>query len=121
MNMQHAFKRDAPELFISKPASNVFLMENTGLALMYASKEKLRNPVNVSIYIAEEMLSLEIPEQIRKSSEWKIANKFSKYPRSKKTLKENELLSREDLRETIIRAKVLIYWLPEIEKTIRQE
>ena len=39
-NMQNAYKRNAPELFLGKPASNVFLMKSNGLALRYAWTEK---------------------------------------------------------------------------------
>lgn len=96
-NMQKAYKRDAKDLFLGKVARNVFLMKNNGLALMYAWKEKKRNPFYIDVYLAEELHDWQIPEKVRRAADWKVEKKYAKYPIAKKTLKENRLPSREEL------------------------
>lgn len=107
-SMQHAYKRDAKDLFIGKLAGNVFLMENSALALMYAYKEKLRNPYYVNVYLAEDLIDRQIPEEVRRASGWMIKNKYSKYPKAEKTLAKNGLLSREALKEIALRLEILV-------------
>ena len=95
-NMEVA-RRDYPDLFLGRPAGNVYLMKSNGLALWYAWKEKSRNPLYVDVYLADELHQWQIPDPVRRSAEWKLENKYSPYPVSAETLKLNELVSREEL------------------------
>ncbi|GAI79561.1 unnamed protein product, partial [marine sediment metagenome] len=61
-NMHKIFKRDAPDLFLGSPASNIFFMKNNGRALRYAYTVKARQPFYVDIYLAEELHPHQIPE-----------------------------------------------------------
>ena len=95
--MQKTYRRDAPDLFLGKPASNVFLMKNNGLALTYAWKEKERNPFYVDIYFADELHPHQIPDKVRRAADWKVENKSARYPVSDSTLMKENLSSREEL------------------------
>ena len=97
LNMQDAYKKYAKDLFLGKAARNIFLMKNNGLALMYAWKEKKRNPFYVDVYLAEELHDWQIPEKVRRAVDWKVEKKYGQYPTAKKALRENRLPSREEL------------------------
>lgn len=97
MNMQHAYKRDAPEVFLGKPASNVFLMRNNGLALWYAWKEKERNPFYVDLYLADELHPHQIPDKVRRAADWKKEQGYGRYPASEETLRKEGLPSQQEL------------------------
>ena len=97
-NMETAL-RDSPDLFLGKPARNIYLMRSNGLALWYAWKEKNRNPLYVDVYVADELHQWQIPDPIRRSVEWKVDNKYSPYPVSEGTLTTNGLVSREGVGE----------------------
>ena len=96
-NMQNAFKRDAPDLFLGKPASNIFLMKNNGRALKCAWTEKERNPFYVDIYLADELHPHQIPDKIRRAVDWKIERKSARYPVSEETLRREEIPSPQEL------------------------
>ncbi len=98
-NMQDAYKRNAPELFLGKPASNVFLMKSNGLSLLYAWKEKERNPFYVDIYLADELHPHQIPDKVRRAVDWKVENKSGRYPVSDETLMKESLPSRQELEQ----------------------
>lgn len=96
-NMQDAYKKYASELFIGKPSRNVYLMKNNGLSLMYAWKEKKRNPFYVDMYAADEVHEWQLPEQVRRSADWKVEKKYGPYPVSAQTLEAEGLPSRDQL------------------------
>ena len=95
-NMENA-RRNTPDIFLGKPARNVYLMKSNGLALWYAWKEKDRHPLFVDVYLADEVHQWQIPETIRRSTEWKAENRQSSYPVLTKTLKRQGMVSREEL------------------------
>lgn len=96
-NMQNAFKRVAPEFFLGKPASNVFLMKNTGRALKYAWTEKERNPFYVDVYLADELHPHQIPDKVRRAVDWQIEHKSARYPVLEETLRREGLPSQQEL------------------------
>ena len=96
-NMQKTYKRDAPDLFLGRPASNVFLMKNNGLALKYAWTVKERNPFYVDIYIADELHQHQIPDKVRRAADWKKEQRFGRYPASEETLMREGLPSQQEL------------------------
>lgn len=95
--MQHAYRRDAPELFLGKPASNVFLMKNNGLALWYAWKEKERNPFYVDVYLANEVHPHQLPDKVRRAADWKVEQGSGRYPGSEETLMREGIPSQQEL------------------------
>ena len=95
-NMEKAIL-DAPDLFLSKPVPNVYLMRSNGLALWYAWKEKRKSPLYIDVFLSDELHEWQISDDIRRSVEWKIENRFSSYPVSKEKLRTHELASRQDL------------------------
>ena len=97
VNMQDAYNKYASELFIGKPARNIYLMKNNGLALMHAWKEKKRNPFYVDVYVADEVHEWQLPEEVRRSADWKIEKKYTPYPVSAQTLKKENIPSRDQL------------------------
>ena len=96
-NIQDAYRRDAPDLFLGKPASNVFLMKNNGLALKYAWTVKERNPFYVDIYLADELHPHQIPDKVRRAADWKKEQGFGRYPASEETLRKEGLPSPQEL------------------------
>ena len=96
-NMHKIFKRDAPDLFLGKVASNVFLMRNNGKALRYAWAVRERNPFYVDVYLADEIHSHQIPDKVRKAADWKKKQGFGRYPASDETLRKEGLPSQEEL------------------------
>jgi len=96
-NMQKTYKRDAPELFLGKPASNVFLMKNNGLALLHAWKVKERNPFYVDVYLADELHSHQIQDKIRRAVDWIVEKGHGPYPVSEETLRKEGLPSQQEL------------------------
>ena len=95
-NMETA-RRNDPGLFLGRPAGNVYLMRDNGLALWYAWKEKNKSPLYVDVYLSDELHQWQIPDQIRRSAEWQAENKHSSYPVLGDTLKAKGLASREDM------------------------
>jgi len=96
-NMHKAYKRDAPSLFLGKPASNVFLMKNNGEALKYAWTVKERNPFYVDVYLADELHPHQIPDKVRRAVDWKIEHKSARYPVLEETLRKEGLPSQQEL------------------------
>ena len=96
-NMQNAYKRVAPDLFLGKPASNVFLMKNNGLSLKHAWIEKERNPFYVDVYLADELHPHQIPDKVRRAADWKKEQGFGRYPASEETLMREGLPSQQEL------------------------
>jgi hypothetical protein len=96
-NIQNIYKRIAPDLFLGKPASNVFLMKNNGLALKYAWTVKEHNPFYVDIYLADELHPHQIPDKVRRAVDWKKEQGFGRYPASEKTLRKEGLPSHQEL------------------------
>ena len=96
-NMHKIYKRDAPDLVLGKPASNIFLMKNNGRALKYAWAVKERNPFYVDVYLADELHEWQIPEPVRRAADWKKKQGFGRYPASEETLKKEGLPSQEEL------------------------
>ena len=95
-NMENAL-RNSPDLFLGKPAHNVYLMRSNGLALWYAWKEKEKYPYFLDVYLADEVHQWQIPDPIRRSAEWKAENKHGSYPVSMETLKMKGMVSQEEL------------------------
>jgi len=98
-NMQKTYKRDAPDLFLGKPASNVFLMKNNGKALKYAWTVKERNPFYVDIYLADEVHPHQVPDKVRRAVDWKKEQGFGRYPASEETLRKESLPSQQELEQ----------------------
>lgn len=97
-NMEKALV-EAPDLFVSKPVPNVYLMRSNGLALWYAWKEKRKSPLYIDVFLSDELHEWQVSDEVRRSVEWKIENKFSSYPVSKEKLRDHALASREDLQK----------------------
>jgi len=97
--VRKAYQRRGKELFLGKLAANVYVMKNDGKSLMWAWKEKQRNPMFVDLYAAEELRSWQIPEKIRKAAEWKLEKGRANYPRKKKTLEKENLPNLKELAE----------------------
>ena len=96
-NMHAAYKTYGANLFLGKPASNVFLMKNNGEALKYAWTEKERNPFYVDVYLADELYPHQIPDKIRRAADWKKEHRYARYPVSEETLTREGLPSRQEL------------------------
>lgn len=95
--VRKAYQRRGSDLFLGKPAPNVFVMKNDGKSLMWAWKEKRRNPMFVDLYVAEELRSWQIPEKIRKASDWKLEKGRANYPTRRATLRQENLPSLKEL------------------------
>ena len=100
-NMETA-RRDSPDLFLGRPAANVYLMRDNGLALWYAWKEKNKNPLCVDVYLSDELHQWQIPDPIRRSAEWQAENRYRSYPVSTETLRLTGLASQEDMEKTAL-------------------
>ena len=96
-NSMEKARRDSPDIFLGKPVPNVYLMRSNGLALWYAWKEKNKNPLYVDVYLADELHQWQVPDEIRRSADWKVENRYKPYPVSAETLRSNGLASQEDL------------------------
>ncbi|MFW6118123.1 MAG: hypothetical protein ACOC6R_01345 [Chloroflexota bacterium] len=96
-NMHKIYKTVAPELFLGKSASNVFLMKNNGLALKYAWTVKERNPFYVDIYLANELHPHQIPDKVRRAADWKKEQGYGRYPASEETLRKEGIPSPQEL------------------------
>ncbi|MFQ6615906.1 MAG: hypothetical protein ACE5HZ_03960 [Fidelibacterota bacterium] len=97
--IRKAYQRRGRDLFLGKLAPNVFVMKNDGKSLMWAWKEKRRNPMFVDLYVAEELRSWQIPDKIRRASDWKLEKGKANYPTRKATLKKENLPSLKELEE----------------------
>ena len=106
-NMHKIFKRDAPDLVLGKPASNIFLMKNNGRSLKYAWAVKERNPFYVDVYFAEELHERQIPEPVRRAAAWKKKQGFGRYPASEETLRKEGLPSQEELEKVELQVRNL--------------
>jgi len=98
-NMQKTYKKNAPSLFLGKPASNVFLMKNNGRALYYAWNAKECNPFYVDIYLADELHPHQIPDKVRRAADWKKEQGYGRYPASEETLRKERLPSQRELEQ----------------------
>lgn len=95
--VRKAYQRRGSDLFLGKLAANVYVMKNDGRSLMWAWKEKQRNPMFVDLYAAEELRSWQIPEEIRRAAEWKLEKGRASYPRKQETLVRENLPSMGEL------------------------
>ncbi|MEE9167839.1 MAG: hypothetical protein V3U24_10335 [Candidatus Neomarinimicrobiota bacterium] len=95
--VRKAYRRRGKDLFLGKLAANVYVMKNDGKALMWAWKEKRRNPMFVDLYAAEELRKWQIPEDIRRAAEWKLEKGRASYPRKEETLAKENLPSMGEL------------------------
>ena len=98
--VRKAYERRGRDLFVGKLASNVFALKNDGKSLMWAWKEKRRNPMFVDLYVADELRSWQIPEEIKRAAEWKLEKGRASYPRKEETLARENLPSLRKLEET---------------------
>jgi len=96
-NLQKAYRRDAPNLFLGKPASNVFLMKNDGWALLHAWKVKERSDFYVDVYLADELHPHQIPDKVRRAVDWIVEKGHGPYPVSVETLRRERLPSQLEL------------------------
>lgn len=97
--VRKAYQRRGSDLFLGKLSANAYVMKNDGKSLMWAWKEKRRNPMFVDLYAAEELRSWQIPEKIRRAAEWKLDRGKANYPRKGETLKRENLPSLKELEE----------------------
>ena len=88
------------ELFVARINSKVFLLKNTGEALVYATKLMLRYKGFVELFIVDNLTLRDIPEKVRRVAEW-----MENQPEIglKKAIKRTEIQDLEELRKIKLR------------------